>query len=281
MNRPGNSSQAEASVLLRLHQTRDAFDSVAAVYDGDRGNNAAIQDMREEMWQWLDASFAPGAHLLDLGCGTGLDAARMARVGYRVTASDWSAEMVRRTSERAERERLSQQVQTINIGAHELERVAGSGAFDGIYSNLGALNCVPDLNDVAQHCARLLKAGGKLVFSVIGRVCPWEVAHYARRGRFARAAVRYVRGATPVRLNERTVWTRYYTPREFYRPFGQLFGLAHYRGLCVFVPPPYLTGIRERHPQWQRRLWRIDRQVSGWPLLRGIGDHFLIVMHKR
>jgi SAM-dependent methyltransferase len=281
MNRPGNSSQAEASVLLRLHQTRDAFDSVAAVYDGERGNNAAIQDMREEMWRWLDALFAPGGHLLDLGCGTGLDAARMARVGYRVTASDWSAEMVRRTSERAQRERLTPQVHTINIGAHELGRVAETGAFDGIYSNLGALNCVPDLGDVAQQCARLLRPGGKLVFSVIGRVCPWEVAHYVRRGRFARAAVRYVRGATPVRLNERTVWTRYYTPREFYRPFSRLFGLAHHRGLCVFVPPPYLTGIRERHPQWQRRLWRIDRQVAGWPLLRGIGDHFLMVMHKR
>ncbi|HLY52312.1 MAG TPA: hypothetical protein VKQ31_04810, partial [Steroidobacteraceae bacterium] len=83
------------------------------------------------------------------------------------------------------------------------------------------------------------------------------------------------------RLNQGTVWTRYYTPREFYRPFRDLFALTHYRGLCVCVPPPYLSGLRERHPHWYRRLWRIDRQVAGWPLLRGIGDHFLIVMRRR
>jgi SAM-dependent methyltransferase len=281
MRRSGDSPQAPATALLRLHETRGAFDNVAADYDGERGNNAAIQDMRAEMWRWLDATFAPGSRLLDLGCGTGLDAARMALLGYRVTATDWSPEMVRRTCERAQRERLIDRVLAINVGAHELHRVDEAGAYDGAYSNLGALNCVPDLGEVSQQCARLLKPGGSLVFSVIGRVCPWEVGHHLLRGRWSRVKVRYTRGETPVKLNARTVWTRYYTPREFYRPFRELFGLTHRRGLCVFVPPPYLIGFRERHPEWHQRLWRVDRHVAGWPLLRGIGDHFLIVMRRR
>jgi ubiquinone/menaquinone biosynthesis C-methylase UbiE len=76
--------------LTQLQETRDAFDSVAADYDGPRGNNALIQDMRSEMWRTLDATFAPGSRLVDLGCGTGLDAVRMARTGNYVTATDWS-----------------------------------------------------------------------------------------------------------------------------------------------------------------------------------------------
>ena len=94
MNRPGDSSEAAASTLLRLEETREAFDSVAADYDGDRGNNGAIQDMRDEMWRWLDAVFAPASRLLDLGCGTGLDAARMAQAGHRVTEIVCSSFMV-------------------------------------------------------------------------------------------------------------------------------------------------------------------------------------------
>jgi hypothetical protein len=39
--------------------------------------------------------------------------------------------------------------------------------------------------------------------------------------------------------------------------------------------------MREKHLAWYQWLWRIDRRVAGWPLLRGIGDHFLIVMRKR
>lgn len=268
-------------MLSRLNETREAFDSVAADYDGERGNNGAIRDMRAEMWRWFDAVFPPASRLLDLGCGTGLDAVRMAQSGHHVTALDWSAEMIRRSADRARREQVTQAVLALNIGAHELERVPETGAYDGAYSNLGPLNCVPDLAEVSRQCARLLKPGGSLVFSVIGRVCPWEMAHYLLRGRWSRVKVRYARGQAPVRLNQRTVWTRYYTPREFYRPFKDLFSLTHYRGLCVLVPPPYLIGIREKHPQWYRRLWGIDRHVAGWPLLRGIGDHFLIVMRRR
>jgi SAM-dependent methyltransferase len=278
---PDNFSQAATDMRSRLDETREAFDSVASDYDGERGNNGAIREMRAEMWRWLDMAFTPASRLLDLGCGTGLDAARMAEAGHHVTALDWSAGMVRRTADRTRSKQLSERVLAVNVGAHELERVPQSGAYDGAYSNLGALNCVPDLGQVAEQCARLLRPGGSLVFSVIGRFCPWEAAHYLLRGRWSRVKVRYARGQSPVRLNEHTVWTRYYTPREFYRPFRALFNLVHYRGLCVFVPPPYLIGFRERHPQWHRRLWRIDQHLAGWPLLRGIGDHFLIVMRRR
>jgi len=281
MNRSRSPTSSPGATLPQLRETQDAFDSVAADYDGSRGNNALIQDMRSEMWRWLDATFAPGSSLVDLGCGTGLDAARMAQLGHRVTATDWSPEMVRRTRDRAQSERLTDRVQAIHIGAHELRRLGGDGSFDGAYSNLGAMNCVPELAAVSHECARLLKPGGALVFTVIGRICPWEVGYYLRRGCWARVKVRYTRGLVPVSMNKRTIWTYYYSPREFYRAFEDHFRLAHYRGLCVFAPPPYLTSIREKHARWYERLWRVDRRLAGWPLLRALGDHFLIVMRKR
>jgi SAM-dependent methyltransferase len=265
----------------QLRDTRDAFDSVAADYDGPRGNNAAIQDMRAETWRWLDSSFAPGSRLIDLGCGTGLDAVRMARAGHAVTAIDWSGQMIERTRDRAADAGLSDRVEALPIGAHELHGLEGDGLYDGAYSNLGPLNCVPDLRAVATECARLLKPGGALVFTVIGRWCPWEVFHYARQRRWARAGIRFAQGTVAVGMNGHTIWTRYFTPREFYRDFEPLFELEHLRGLCVFVPPPYMTTLKERHPRWQERLWRLDRRIAGWPLLRQVGDHFLIVLRKR
>jgi SAM-dependent methyltransferase len=265
----------------RLRETQAAFDSVAADYDGPRGNNLLIQDMRAEMWRWLDRVFAPGSRLIDLGCGTGLDAVRMAKRGHQVVATDWAGEMIARTAARAREEGVAERVQASAVGAHELERLEGEGTFDGAYSNLGPLNCVPDLADVSRACARLLKPSGALVFTVIGRVCPWEIAHYLGRRRWSRATVRFARQVVPVGMNRHTVWTRYYFPGEFYRPFAGDFVLSHYRGVCVFAPPPYLTSIRERHPRGYEWLWRIDRRIAGWPLLRAMGDHFLIVMRKR
>ena len=265
----------------QLDETRDAFDSVAADYDGPRGNNALIQDMRSEMWRTLDATFAPGSRLIDLGCGTGLDAVRMARVGHHVTATDWSQRMVERTRQRAEREQLSSRVQTIAVGAHELSRLDGQAQFDGAYSNLGALNCVPDLTEMAAQCARLLKPRATLVFSVIGRVCPWEIGYYALKRNWGRLRVRFAAAMVPVSMNKRVVWTRYYTPREFYGAFEREFTLEHWRGLCVFAPPPYITRMKESHFRLYERLWRLDRRAAGWPVLRNMGDHFVIAMTKR
>jgi SAM-dependent methyltransferase len=233
------------------------------------------------MWQSLDAEFATASHLLDLGCGTGLDAIRMAQRGHVVTATDWSPGMVRRTIERAARENLAGQVIGANIGAHELEKLPASACYDGAYSNLGPLNCVPSLTDTARECARLLKPGGVLVFSVIGRICPWEIVHYSLKRRWARAAVRFSRGVVPVGMNQHTIWSHYFTPSQFYRAFRPFFQLQQYRGLCLFAPPPYLTWMPEQHPQWHERLWRLDRRVAGWPLLRDMGDHFVISMKQR
>ncbi len=56
-----------------LRDTQDAFDSVTADYDGSRGNNELIQDMRAEMWSWLDKTFAPNSRLIDLGCAIGMN----------------------------------------------------------------------------------------------------------------------------------------------------------------------------------------------------------------
>ncbi len=281
MTSPHSSPRESPSTLSRLRETQRAFDSVAPDYDGARGNNASIQDMRAAMWRTLDATFAPGSCLIDLGCGTGLDAVRMARAGYNVTASDWSPRMIERTRERAEQTQLAHHVSTLTVGAHELSRIAEAGQFDGAYSNLGALNCVPDLAAMAAECARLLKPHGILVFAVIGRICPWEIGHYALKGNWRRLNVRFARDMVPVSMNKQVVWTRYYTPREFYRAFERHFTLQSWRGLCLFAPPPYLSGLRDRHFHWYRRLWGLDQRAAAWPLLRNMGDHFLTIMRKR
>ena len=67
------------------------------------------------------ATFTPASRLIDLGCGTGLDAVRMARHGHDVTATDWSAAMVERTAQRARAEEaLGDRVHAVHVGAHEL-----------------------------------------------------------------------------------------------------------------------------------------------------------------
>lgn len=262
-----------------MFDTQRAFDSVAADYDGPRGNNELIQRMRLTLWDTVHSGLSPSASLLDLGCGTGIDALEFARRGFHVVATDWSPRMVERAQMRTAAAGLRSRVTVIHLGVQQLDRL--DDVFDGIYSNFGPLNCAPDLRAVATECARLLRPGGRLVGSVMGRICPWELGHYLLRGKFRRAGVRAARGATAVGMNHHTVWTRYYLPREFYRAFAGDFALESYRALSLFLPPPYLVDYYHRHRRLSERLGRLDDRYGALPLLRDMGDHFLIVLRRR
>ncbi|MGH2544698.1 MAG: class I SAM-dependent methyltransferase, partial [Ardenticatenaceae bacterium] len=78
------------------------FDEAAAAYDTDFTHRQLGRWLREMVWERLDATFQPGDHVLELGCGTGEDAVWLARRGIRVTATDASAGMIEQARRKAE-----------------------------------------------------------------------------------------------------------------------------------------------------------------------------------
>jgi SAM-dependent methyltransferase len=272
--------RAVAMTERALLDTQQAFDSVAADYDGSNTGNPILCAMRERVLSQVGRHVAAGGRILDLGCGPGADDEALGRVGYQVTAIDWSPSMVQQARVRISDAGLSDRVSIQHLGIHQLEHLS-AGVFDAAYSNFGPLNCVPDLSAAAAALAKCLRPGGVLIASVIGRVCPWELALYTMRGDLERARVRFAADSVGVPLNGQTVWTRYYTPAEFERPFVSVgFTRVTLRGLGVFAPPPYLEGFAKRYAKITRTLHRIDDLVGGWPGLRRVGDHFLIVLKK-
>lgn len=78
---------------------------------------------------------APGARLLDVGCGRGRHARAFARRGYRVTGIDLSERALQTARERADEEELD-----ITFRCQDMRAPMGSGAFDGavnLFSSFG------------------------------------------------------------------------------------------------------------------------------------------------
>jgi SAM-dependent methyltransferase len=268
------------TVPAALLDTQRAFDRVAATYDRSNAENTTLVEMRRRTRATFEAFVPVGARVLDLGCGPGTDDEYLARRGYRLTAIDWSPAMVDEARRRMRAAGVADRVDVMALGIHELDRLAPT-TFDAACSNFGPLNCVPDLGRVAHLIADRLRPGGVLVASVIGRVCPWELALYLARGDGARARIRFARTVVAVPLDGGTVWTQYYTARAFERLFAAA-GLSrvYLRTLGLFVPPPYLQAFVTRHPVLVNRLQRLEDAVGEWPGIRAWGDHFLIVLRK-
>lgn len=264
-----------------LLDTQQAFDSIAQEYDGVSGNNALIQRMRNRLMLTIKQNIPYGQHLLDLGCGTGLDAQYLAQAGYRITAMDWSEQMVQRTKTRIVNADLQDRVETKHLGFHQIHELKPE-RFDAAYSDLGALNCIEHMDDFAESLFGLIRSNGKMVVSVIGRICPWEWMLYISKRQWQRARLRAAREMVPVPLNGKTVWTHYFAPGEFAHSFIKAgFQLVSVRALGLFVPPPYMIGFAERHAGVVNFLQQLDDRFGAWPILRGWGDHFLLVMQRR
>jgi SAM-dependent methyltransferase len=276
----------ECAVVVTLDRvlldTQDAFDRVADGYDRSNAENPILCDMRSRAWAAADAQLPQPARILDLGCGPGCDAERFAVRGHRVTAIDWSPAMVAEARRRIRAAGLSTRVNVQHVGIHQIDELLPAGLqFDAAYSSFGPLNCVADIAGAARMIADRVRPGGLLIASVIGRLCPWEIAVHAARWAWTRALIRFSRELVAVPLEGRTVWTRYYTPAEFERVFARVgFARDSLRSLGLFVPPPYMHAFARRHVRLVGVLRRVEDRVATWPLVRQMGDHFLIVMRK-
>ncbi len=265
----------------RAVDTARAFDGVADDYHRTNSENPILTHMRRRSLAMLRRYVPAGADLLDLGCGPGTDHAAMVEAGYSVTAIDVSLAMV--CEARARAAHLDGPHRPVVL-CQSIDQVAKfrTASFDAVFSNFGPLNCVADLAGTAGELHDVLRPGGVLVASVIGRLCPWEIAFYVARGQWARAFTRLRRGPVGVPLEGGTVWMRYISPGEFTRVFeGAGFTVRGLEGLGVVAPPPYLDAFAARHPALVARLLAADEVVGRWPVMRAMGDHFLVVVQRR
>ncbi|HEU0052763.1 MAG TPA: methyltransferase [Longimicrobium sp.] len=257
-----------------LPPAAEAFDQVAPRFDERFGGWRSVAAQRRAVRRNLAAAFPLGAAVLEVGGGTGEDAAWLLDRGRRVFLTDASPAMVtvaaRKLAGRAEAEVWP--AEELDALADEWRR-RGERPFDGAFSNFAALNCVADLRPVARGLARLLRTGAPALLVLFGPCAPGEwVTELARRNPSA-AFRRRQRGDVPARLGGRDFTVRYHRPADVRRAFAPWFRLARTRGIGVFVPPSAAEPWISRHPRLLAILAALDRAAEA-PLAR-LGDHVL------
>jgi len=261
------------------HRAGLAFDSIAEQYDDIFTRSRIGRAQRAAVWPVLQQIFRVGERVLELNCGTGEDALFLARTGVSVYGCDASERMIAVAARRIAEAARGAQVQLEVRSTEAIGELRDAGDFDGVLSNFSGLNCVADLGDVASHLARLVKPEGRLVLCFSSRLCLWETLWYMAHGQVARA-LRRLPGKAAASLGEVVLDVRYPTVWHIRRLFAPHFVLRGHKGIGVTVPPSYLEPWARRHPKALSLLQAIDQAVAGWFLLRGIGDHTLLVLER-
>jgi ubiquinone/menaquinone biosynthesis C-methylase UbiE len=254
------------------------FSAKALVYDDYGADHPVILWARAQVREHLMALVPPGATVLELAAGTGADAAFLAERGYRVHATDLAEGMVAETRRKIAARGLADRMTAQRLSFTELERVTG-GPYDLVFSNFGGLNCIPDLTAMTRGLPRLLRPGGFVTLVVMPPLCPWEIGQ-AVRGDFTTAFRRLHRGGVRARVASAHFTTYYFRPGQVLRALGPGYRRIALRALSLWSPPPYLERFARSHPTLFRRLTKLDERLGRWPLLRAMGDFFILTVQE-
>jgi 2-polyprenyl-6-hydroxyphenyl methylase / 3-demethylubiquinone-9 3-methyltransferase len=142
-----------------------------------------------------------GLTVLDVGCGGGLIAEPLARLGAKVTGIDPSERNIAIAKGHAEPQGL-----TIDYRASRVEDLVAKHERFDIVTCLEVVEHVPDVGAFIAECGKVLRPGGLIVFSTINRTLKaWALAI---------VGAEYVLGWLPRGTHQ---WERFVTPEELAR----------------------------------------------------------------
>lgn len=227
------------------NETRRAWDANASFWDdrmGEEGNDFV------KMLQWPALErllpLGPGNHLLDIACGNGLMARRMARSGATVVAADFAPQMIEQARQRTRPSDGDIDYQIVDATDETALRALGEGQFDGALANM-ALFDMAEIDPLFRALMHLLKPGGVFVFTLM-HPCfnnPYAL-HTAevedREGEIVTTfAMRIIRYLTPFQRRGLAIKGQPEPHIYFHRPLHDVLG----RGLAAgFV----IDGLEER-----------------------------------
>ncbi|HTM15705.1 MAG TPA: class I SAM-dependent methyltransferase [Terracidiphilus sp.] len=264
-----------AAMSMEMRAAASAFDAIAPRFDERFGTWLSVAAQRRAVRAALVGVFPKSGRIIEIGGGTGEDAAFLAGSGYNVLLTDASPRMVDHA--RAKLRPLGGNAKV--TPAEDLEHFAeewiadGQEMFDGAFSNFAPLNCVVDLEPVARGLARILKPGAAAMLVLFGTFCPGEMITELLHWRCGQVLRRNKRGPIKARIGQQEFEIVYHRKAYLKRVFAPWFSLERTLGIGVAVPPSGAEPWISKYPPLLAALEAADRALAR-PIAM-LGDHVL------
>ena len=233
-----------------VEAARESWDALADDYDrrhGDEGN--AWHRLLIEPATLALLGDVRGKRVLDLGCGTGVLARRLLRLGAHVVGADGSGEFL----ERARRRQGGESIEWAVVDALDEEAIASLGAFDAVVCTMVLMD-LPDVHPLFRGARRVLSRG-RLIFATAHPsfnrpdVTFWTESGEDESGAaWSRSGLKLSAYATAYRQHVYGMPGQQVPQWYFHRPLHQLLAPAFRAGFLLeaLEEPTFATGTKSR-----------------------------------
>ena len=233
-------------------KNRAYYDDFSRGYERERGYG--YHELLDELEMSVVQPFAEGRRVLEVGCGTGLILARLAKRAADAWGVDLSPGMLRAARERG--------LQVVLGSATKLP--FGDAQFDLVCS-FKVLAHVPDIEQAVREIVRVTRPGGTMVLEFYN---PWSLRYLAKR----------IAGPQPISdgRTEADVFTRWDSPTRIRALFPSDATIEGFRGVRVLTPAAFAHKI----PLLRDALRVAERSALDSPL-RYFGGFLVVIARKR
>jgi 2-polyprenyl-3-methyl-5-hydroxy-6-metoxy-1,4-benzoquinol methylase len=240
-------------------EARRIWDANAEWWDDRIGDGNQFQiELIEPATERLLGAVA-GETVLDIGCGAGRFARRMAELGASVVAFDFSERFIARAKERTPPETRNIEYHVMDATDGERLLALGEKRFDAAVATM-ALMDMAAIEPLMGALRELLKSGARFVFSVMhpcfdsSHTCKFAEQVVAD-GRVTTRRGVMVRGyLTPTASKAEGIVGQPEPQHYFHRPLSMLFNAGFREGFVVdgFEEPAFQTGLDDAAAVWWR-----------------------------
>jgi ubiquinone/menaquinone biosynthesis C-methylase UbiE len=262
--------------MTSVQTVGEAFSRQSVLFDAADSNNAILQWMRKKVHSHCLNYYQAGDKILELNCGTGIDAIFFAEQGLKVHATDIAEGMLNELRRKIKIKNLQDRITVQQCSFNELGNISGRN-FNHIFSDFGGLNCTKEIDKVIVQFKTLLSPGGTVTMVIMPSICPWEIA-LALKGNFKTAFRRMKKDGADSNVEGIHFTSYYYSPSRLIHYFGKDYELKELKGLASFVPPPYLENIPGKYPKLFKTLTILDEKFSHRFPFNQWADHFILTM---
>jgi SAM-dependent methyltransferase len=258
------------------------FDDHAVGYDDVAGSALGLA-LRAHVHHVLAGVVGSGDTVVDLGCGTGIDAEWLAPRVARVLGFDVSPVMVDTARRRC------RGLANVTIDVADAQQITLAEPVDVVLAGFGVVNCV-DLDRFGSRLDAIVRPGGHAVVVTMTRWCPIELAigMLTANGSLLRRRSRHRGIAGPGAGSTPGAAPGYGGLRLRYASAGDLasvwaagFELVHAESLGIALPPLEQRSWVEGRPRLLAALAVADRRLGRAGGRLGVGDHHIAVLRRR
>lgn len=260
--------------ITNVENINKGFGVLADEYDEMQHTNKPVQIMRKKFYDLVCDTVIPGADILEINCGSGIDALYFGKKNYNVLATDISDKMLIN----AETKNISKNVEFMKLNFTELNKISNR-KFDLVYSNLGGLNCADELQKIGNDIYNILNEGGYFIAAVMPNFFLWEFFLFIK-GEFKRAFRRMTNNWVEANVGGQKIKIKYYSPKRFRKYFQIEFKFVKTKALRIFAPPPPAGHFYSKHPAVSKLLDKLDRSIEDFYLSSFVCDYYIIIFKK-